>query len=140
MQTRNDRTDSRERPVGELIKDLSDQTSRLIRQEMELARVELTAKGKQAGLGAGMFGGAGLFGLFAFAALTAGFILLLDLAVATWLAALIIAAAYAAIAGVLALLGKGRVKRATPPVPEQTRDSVKEDVRWTKAKAKQGRA
>lgn len=140
MQTHDDNhTEARERPVGELISDLSDQTSRLIRQEMELARVELTAKGKQAGLGAGMFGGAGLFGLFAFAALTAGFILLLDTAVAGWVAALIVAAVYAATAGVLALLGKGRVQRATPPVPEQTRDSVKEDVRWTKAKAKQGR-
>ena len=131
--------DLRERPVGELVKELSEQTSRLVRQELELARAELTEKGRRAAIGAGMFGGAGLFGLFAFAALTACFILALDLVVAGWLAALIVAAVYGAIAGVLALTGKTNVQEATPPAPEQAIDSVKEDVRWTKARAQAGR-
>jgi MFS family permease len=132
------RTDS-ERPVGELVKELSEQTSRLVRQELELARAELTQKGKRAGIGAGMFGGAGLFGLFAFGALTACFVLALDTAMAGWLAALIVAAVYGAIAAVLALTGKRKVKEATPPAPEQAIDSVKEDVQWAKQRAQAGR-
>ena len=128
-----------DRPVAELLKDLSEQTSTLVRQEMELARAELTEKGKRAGIGAGMFGGAGLFGFFAFGVLTACFVLALGEAVDPWLAALIVAAVYGAIAGVLALLGRGQVEKATPPVPEQAKDSVREDVEWTKTRAKAAR-
>jgi MFS family permease len=129
-----------DRPVGELLKDLSDQTSRLIRSEMELARAELTEKGKRAGIGAGMFGAAGVLGLYAVGALTACFIALLATAVDhLWLAALIVAAVYAAVAGVLALTGKSQVEQATPPVPEQTTESVKEDVQWAKNRAQAGR-
>jgi hypothetical protein len=90
-------------------------------------------------MGAGMFGGAGLFGLFAFAALTAAFIGAVDLAAPFWAAALIVAAVYGAIAGVLALTGKNKVQEAGPPVPEQTVDNVKEDVAWTKQRAQAGR-
>ena len=129
-----------DRPVAELLKDLSEQTSALVRKEMELARAELTEKGKRAGIGAGMFGGAGLFGFFAFAALTACFVLALAEAVDPWLAALIVAAVYGAVAGVLALTGKSQVEKATPPVPEQAKDSVREDVEWTKTRAKAGRS
>jgi len=129
----------REPSVGELVKQLSEQTSALVRKEMELARAELTEKGKKAGMGAGMFGGAGLFGLFAFAALTATFIAALDLAMATWLAALIVTVVYGAIAGVLALTGKNKVQEAGPPVPEQAVASTKEDVEWAKTSAKQAR-
>jgi MFS family permease len=129
-----------DRPLGELLKDLSEQTSTLVRQEMELARAELTEKGKRAGIGAGMFGGAGLFGFFAFAVLTACFVLALTEAVDPWLAALIVAAAYGAIAGVLALTGKSQVEKATPPMPEQAQESVKEDVEWTKTRAKAARS
>ena len=128
-----------ERPVGELVKDATEQAQTLIRQEIELAKVELTEKGKKAGMGAGMFGGAGLFGLFAFAALTAAFIGAVDLAVPFWAAALIVAAVYGAIAGVLALTGKNKVQEATPPVPEEAVDNVKEDVAWTKQRAQAGR-
>ena len=128
-----------ERPVGELVKDATEQAQTLIRQEIELAKVELSEKGKKAGIGAGMFGGAGLLGLFAFAALTAAFIGAVDLAVPFWAAALIVAAVYGAIAGVLALTGKNKVQEATPPVPEQTVDNVKEDVAWTKQRAQAGR-
>jgi len=126
-------------PMAELLKRLSEQTSTLVRQELDLAKAELTVKGKRMGAGAGMFGGAGLFGVYAFGALTACVILVLSLAMTAWLAALIVAVVYAAIAGVLALTGKKKVQEATPPVPEQTVDSVKEDVQWTKERAKAGR-
>jgi uncharacterized membrane protein YqjE len=128
-----------DRPTGELLRELSQQTTDLVRQEIELAKAELGEKGKRAGVGAGMFGGAGLFGIGAFAALTACIIAALDLAMPLWLAALIVTAVYAAIAGVLALQGKEKIKQAGPPVPEQTAESVKEDVQWAKTRAKSGR-
>jgi hypothetical protein len=126
-------------PVAELLKRLSEQTSTLVRQELDLAKAELSVKGKRMGTGAGLFGGAGMFGLYALGALTACAILALSTAMAGWLAALLVAVVYAAIAGGLALTGKGKVQQATPPVPEQTVDSVKEDVRWTKERAKAAR-
>src|SRR5689334_6642548 len=132
-------TSQTEPSVAELVKQLSEQTSRLARQEVELAKAELAVKGKRAGVGAGMFGGAGLFGLYALGALTAAVILALATAVAGWLAALIVAAVYGAIAGVLALQGKNKVQAATPPVPYQATESVKEDVRWAKTRAQEGR-
>jgi hypothetical protein len=129
-----------DRPLSELVKDLGEQTQTLVRQEMELARTELTRKGRAAGMGLGMFGGAGLFGFFAFAALTACFVLALSTAMAGWLAALIVAAAYAAIAGVLAMTGRSKVEDATPPVPERTRESVTADVETVKAHTRAGRS
>lgn len=128
-----------DRPVADLLKQLSEQSSTLVRQELELAKAELTVKGKRAGIGAGMFGGAGLFGFYAFGAVTACLILALGLAVAGWLAALIVAAVYGAVAGGLALRGKSKVAAAAPPLPEQTVESVKEDVQWTKQRANAGR-
>ena len=137
-------TASQENPVrdhstGELLKELSDQSTTLIKQEVELAKAELQEKGKQAGLGAGMFGGAGLFGLAAFAALTTAVIAVLATAVDLWIAALIVAVVYAAVAGVLAMTGKKKVQEAVPPVPEQAKESVKEDVEWVKTQARSGR-
>jgi uncharacterized membrane protein YqjE len=128
-----------ERPVAELLKDLSKQTTTLVHQELELAKLELTQKGKRAGLGAGMFGAASLVGLYALGALTAAIILILATAMTAWLAAVVVAAAYGLVAGGLALAARSRVKQATPPVPEQATQSVKEDVRWAKAKAQQAR-
>jgi MFS family permease len=125
--------------AAELVKQLSEQTSRLLRQEFELAKAELTIKGKRAGVGAGMFGGAGVLGLYAVGALIAAAIAALDTAMATWLAALIVGAVLAAAAGVVALTGKQKVQEAMPPVPEDSVESVKEDVQWTKARAQQGR-
>jgi membrane protein len=122
----------RERPAAELVRDLSTQVSRLVRQELELAKVELAAKGKEAGIGAGMFGGAGLMALYGVGALIAAAILGLSTAVAGWLAAIIVGAVLLAVAGVLALMGRARARRAVPPAPEQTLASVKEDVRFTK--------
>jgi hypothetical protein len=125
--------------TADLLKDLSEQTTRLVRQELELAKAEVSAKGKRAGIGAGMLGGAGLLGLYAVGALTAAAIAALSLSLATWLAALIVAVIWAAAAGVAALIGKKKVRQAMPPVPQDSVDSVKEDVRWTKKRAQQGR-
>jgi Putative Actinobacterial Holin-X, holin superfamily III len=127
--------DLRDRSIGELFGKLSNETSTLIRQEMALARAELTEKGKEAGKGAGLFGGAGAVGLLGAGALTAGIILLLDLAIAAWLAAIIVGLIYVAVAAFLGLKGRDKIQAATPPVPEQTVDTVKEDVEWAKTRA-----
>jgi MFS family permease len=125
--------------MAELVKQLSEQTTRLVHQEIELAKAELTVKGKRAGIGAGMFGGAGVVGLYAVGAIVAAAIAALSLAVATWLAALIVAVILGAIAGVLALTGKNKVQAAVPPVPERATESVKEDVEYAKTKAQAAR-
>jgi MFS family permease len=130
---------SSEASLAELVKQLTEQSSRLARQEVELAKAELAVKGKRAGIGAGMFGGAGVFGLYALGALVAAAVLGLATAVTGWLAALIVAAVLGAIAGILALQGKSKVQQATPPVPEQATESVKEDVQWAKTRARAGR-
>jgi hypothetical protein len=127
------------RSVADLLKQASDQTATLVRQELELAKAELAFKGKQVGLGAGMFGGAGVFGFYAFGALTAAIILALGLAMTGWLAGLIVAVVYGAIAGVLALQGKRNVQAGTPPVPEQSVQSVKADLQSTKQHVREGR-
>lgn len=117
--------------IGELLKQLSQETTQLVRQEIELAKAEVTEKGKKAGLGVGMFGAAGMVGFLALAALTACFILALSIPLAGWVAALIVAVVYGVVAGVLALRGKEKVKQATPPAP-QTVETVKEDIEWAK--------
>ena len=131
-----DSDDLRERSIGELLKQLSEQTTRLVHQELELAKAELTQKGRQAGMGAGMFGAAGALGLAALGALTACFILALNAIMPAWLAALIVAVVYGAVAAFLALRGRDKVKQATPLVPEQTIETVKEDVEWAKTQTK----
>jgi uncharacterized membrane protein YqjE len=140
MSSTETRPPGQEASVAELVKQLSEQTSRLARQEVELAKAELQVKAKRAGIGAGMFGAAGLFGLYAVGALVACVIALLATAMATWLAALIVAVALAAIAGVLALQGRSKVAAATPPVPEQATESTKEDLQWVKTRAQAGRS
>ncbi|HEX8052675.1 MAG TPA: phage holin family protein [Thermoleophilaceae bacterium] len=139
MATNGSSDDLRERPIGELLKQLSEETTTLVRQELELAKAEMAEKGKKAGKGAGMFGGAGVVGFLALGALTAALILALDTGMKAWLAALIVGLVYAAIAGVLALTGKKEVQQATPPVPEQTVESVKEDVQWAKTQTPSAR-
>jgi MFS family permease len=128
-----------DRPMPELLKDLSEQTTTLLRQEIELAKAEMTVKGKQVGIGAGAFGGAALVGLYAVGALTAAIILALSTAVAGWLAALIVGVVYAAVAGVLALVGNKKTQAGAPPVPERAIESTKEDVEWAKTRAKTAR-
>ncbi len=134
-----DGRDLTDRSVADLLKQASDQTVSLVRQELDLAKAELTTKGKQVGLGAGMFGVAGVFGVYAFGALTAAIILAVALAVTGWLAALIVAAVYGAIAGALALMGKTKVQAGTPPMPELAVQSVRADLASTKQRAKEGR-
>jgi hypothetical protein len=129
-----------EQPLNELVRQLSDQSTRLARMEIELAKAELTEKGRQIGIGAGAFGAAGVVGLFALGALTATLILALAEAVDAWLAALIVTGAYAAVAAVLALVGRRRVEAGTPPVPERAIESSKEDVEAAKRSAKEARA
>jgi MFS family permease len=131
--------DLRERPASELLKQLSDQTTTLVRQEIELAKLEVREKGRKAGMGAGMFGGAGVFGLYAVGALTATIILALATFLPGWVAALIVTVIYGVIAGVLALRGKSKVNEATPPMPEQAVETTKEDVRWVKTRAQSAR-
>src|SRR5215208_3074140 len=123
--------DARERPIGELVKELSSQTSALVRQEIELARAELQQKGKLAGKGVGVLGGAAVGGLLALGALTAALIALLDKAMATWVSALIVMALWAVLAAALAKAGQKSLQRATPPAP-QTIETVKEDIQWAK--------
>jgi len=132
-------TDRDERSMSELLKTLSDQTTSLVRQEIELAKAEMAAKGKQVGLGAGAFGAAAILGLFAFGVLTACIVLALSLAVAAWLAALIVAVVYALGAGVLVLIGRKRTRQGAPPIPERAIESTKEDVEWAKTRAKSAR-
>jgi uncharacterized membrane protein YqjE len=125
--------------TGDLVRRLSEDVTTLVRQEVELAKAELSEKGRKAGRGAGMFGGAGLFGVFAFAALTTALIAGLSEAMDTWVAALIVAVAYAGVGAVLALTGKQQVEEAGPPQPEQTVETIKEDVQWAKSQAKSAR-
>jgi uncharacterized membrane protein YqjE len=128
----------REQPIGELLKQLSDDMSALVRQELKLVQVEMTEKGKKAGVGVGMFGGAGVVGLLALGAFTACLIAALATGMEVWIAALIVTVVYAALAGVLALTARNRVTEAAPPVPEQTVETVKEDAQWAKTQLPSG--
>ena len=129
-----------QRSLNELVKQLSEQSTRLARMEVELAKAELQQKGKQIGIGAGAFGGAGAIGLYALGALTAAIILALAEGVDGWLAALIVTVVYATIAGVLALVGRNRVQAGTPPTPERAIESSREDVEAARRRAKEARA
>jgi uncharacterized membrane protein YqjE len=124
-----------DRSVSELVQQLSAQTQTLVRQELALAQVELKEKGKRAGIGAGMFGGSGLFALYGLGALVATAILALSKAVDPWLAALIVAVVLFAIAGVLALTGKKQVEEATPAAPEQAIAEGQQTIDEVKARA-----
>lgn len=114
--------------MADLVRQASEQTAALVRQEIRLAQVELREKGKQAGLGAGLFGGGGLLALYGLGALVFAAILALALAVPAWAAALIVAALLFTVAGVMALTGKKQIDQATPPVPEQAIASTRRDV------------
>jgi membrane protein len=117
-----------DQPVGELVQQLSQQTAALVRQEMRLATVELQQKGKKAGIGAGMFGGAGVVALYGVGALIAATILGIATFLEPWIAAVIVGVVLLAVAGILALTGKKQVEQAGPPVPEEALESAKRDV------------
>ena len=125
-----------DKPLGELVQDLSRQTSTLIRQEMRLAQAELAEKGRHAGKGAGIFGGAGVVALYGVGALIAAAVLGLATVLEPWIAAAAIGAGLLLIAGVLALTGKKELDEAGPPKPEQAIESVQLDIDTMKARAK----
>ena len=125
-----------ERSVGELVQELSQQTATLVRQEMRLAQVELQEKGKRAGTGAGMFGGAGLVALYGVGAVLAAVIMLVATAIEPWVSALIVGVVLLATAGILALLGRKQVEQATPPKPERAIESVQHDVEHVKERVR----
>ena len=127
---------SQERSTGELVKQLSEQVSVLVREELKLAQLEMTRKGKRAGVGAGMVGGGGLIALYGAGCLIACVILAISGVLAAWLSALIVGAALLVVAGAAALVGKGRLQEAAPPVPEVAVDSVKADVEQVKERAR----
>jgi hypothetical protein len=126
----------RDHSIAELVKDLATETSTLVRQEIDLAKAEMTDRGKRAGKGVGMLAAGAVVAVLAFGALTAGLIAALDLAMPTWLAALIVTVVYGAIAAVLVQIGRKQVQEAAPPVPEETIESVKEDVQWAKTRTR----
>ena len=128
--------ESYDRPAGDLLKDLMADVSALVRQERELARVEMKEKTKiYAGASAMMIVGA-ILALLAIGVLTACIILAIDLALPAWLAALIVGVAYLVIAGIVILVGRAQLKRAGKPMPEQTIETIKEDVSWARQQAR----
>lgn len=124
-----------DRPPRELASELPELVSRLVRDELKLAQTEMKRKGKQFGTGAGMLGGSGLMALYGIACLLACAIAAISLKLPVWLAALIIGAAVLAVAGIAALLGRTRMKKSAPPLPEQAMSSVRADINEVKAKA-----
>lgn len=120
----------------DLVKQMAEQVSTLVRDELKLAELELARKGKQAGLGAGLLGGGGLFAFYGAGCLIACAVLGLSHVVQPWLAALIAGAALMAIAGAAALMGKSRLSRAVPPVPTEAVGSVKTDVEEIRERAR----
>ena len=133
-------SDLRERPIGEIAGELTRDLSLLVRQELELAKAEMAAKGRVAGPGLGMLGGAGVAGLMAAGAITACSILLLSIVLPDWLAALLVGAVLAGAAYLLVTRGTAQVKKAGAPIPEQTIETVKEDVEWAKTRATSARS
>lgn len=127
-------SDTKELSLGELVSRLSEQTSQLVRDEIRLAQAEVKEKGKHAGLGLGLFSGAGLIALFALGALVTTAILALALVLPAWAAAAVVTGALLVIAGIAALVGKSQVSKATGP-PEKSVTSVKRDVNELKEHA-----
>ena len=133
---RRDQAESEEPSTGDLVKQLTEQTKTLVQKEMRLAKAELQEKGKKVGIGAGMFGVGGLVAFFGAATLIAAVVLALATVLAAWLSALMVGVVLLAVAGGAALMGKKHLEQATPPMPEQTVQTVKQDVDHIKARAK----
>jgi hypothetical protein len=130
--------DMRDQPVGDVVKQVSEEARTLFGQEVKLAKAEMTEKAKDVGIGAGMFGGAGYSLHLAALGLMLTVIFALSTVMAAWLAALIVTVIFAVTAGVLALAGRKRITQAGPPVPEQTIESVKQTIQTVKEEAKWG--
>ncbi|WP_433336558.1 phage holin family protein [Spirillospora sp. CA-294931] len=127
--------DAVEPGTGDLVKQASQQISELVRAEMRLAVAEVKDKGRHAGKGAGLFGGAGIVALYGVGALLAAAIAALALALPVWASALIIGLVLLAIAGVMAMVGRKQVRQAAPPMPEQAIESAKRDLTEIKGRA-----
>ena len=127
-----------ERSLGDLGKQLSQDAAALIRKEAELAKAEVTVKARRFSVGAGFLAGAAVLGLVMVGALSAAAILALATALAAWLSALIVAVLLGLLAATLAIRGAKLIRRAAPPVPTETAESLKEDVAWIKTQAKSG--
>ena len=121
-------SDPDDRSIAELLKQLTEQTRTLVRDEIRLATLELKDKGKKAGVGAGLLGASGMVTLYGVGTLIAALVLVLATAMDAWLAALIVAVVLFAVAAVLALTGKREIEHAGPPVPEEAMASTKQDV------------
>jgi uncharacterized membrane protein YqjE len=128
--------DPRQQSLGELMKQLADQTSRLVRNEVRLAKAEMTEKAQTYGRAGAMLGAAAVVGLLAGIALTMFLIYLLELALPLWAAALIVTVVYGVVGFALFMAGKKKLDEARTPVPEQTVESVKEDVRWLRTQTR----
>ena len=131
---------SRQPSTAELVSQLSEQVSTLVRDELALARAEMTEKGKRAGKGAGLLGGGGVLALYGFGALLVTIGAALAEVMPPWLAALIVAVVLFVAAGVAALLGKKQVQQAVPPTPTKAVDSTKRDVETVKTAVREGRS
>jgi uncharacterized membrane protein YqjE len=130
-----------EQSTAELVQRASEQISRLVRDEIALAKAELSEKGKHAGIGIGLFGGGGVLALYGTGTAVATLIIVFDLFLPLWLASLIVTVALFVLAGVMALIGKSQVSKAMPPEPKAAIESVKADVDEVKQAAKErGRA
>ena len=139
MPTNGDPRGLRDRPIGEVTTALTRDLSLLVRQELELAKAEMAEKGRVAALGLGMIGGASLVALMAAGALTACAVLVLALFLPAWLSALLVAAALGATAYLLAMRGRTEIRKAGNLIPEQTIETIEEDVEWAKARATSAR-
>ncbi len=134
-----DQSTLRDQGIADLLKRLSEETTTLVKQELDLAKAETTQKAKAAGIGAGLLGGAGIIGLLTAMAFTAFLILLLtEIGIDAWLSALIVTLIYGAVAAFLAFRGKNELQEATPPMPEQTIETLKEDAEWAKTRTRSG--
>src|SRR6476661_98611 len=122
----------RDRSIGELVASLSQDLSTLVRQELDLAKAEMTQKGKKAGLGLGMFGGAGVAALLALICLSLTAIVVLNAWMRDWLAALIVTLVWAGVAAVLGLRGRRELHEIDGPIPQETKETIKEDIEWAK--------
>ena len=136
---RDEATRLRERPIGDLLSSFAHDTTTLLSQEIELARAEVAVQAKKAGKGAGLFGAAAVLALAGLGALTACAIIALALVLDAWLAALIVGAALLAIAGILALAGRSKMKQIAPPVPERALESMRRDVEAVQEGVQAGR-
>ena len=129
----------RDRPIGEITSALTRDLALLVRQELELAKAEMAEKGRVAALGLGMIGGAGVAGLMAAGSLTACAVLVLSLFLPSWLSALLVGVALGTVAYALAMRGKDEVGKAGMPIPEQTIETIEEDLEWARARATSAR-